>query len=178
MLRVVRACLTALPLFAALTLCAEENPLPQPGSYEAAGFVEGSIRVTVMRARQIAIVKLRSAGCRSLFADYRDIPGRRLDEVLETLAESAPQHLSLMTFRDGAHRQPCGEPHVYAFTSPGSSTVYVCPAFIPLTRRDPRAAANLLIHEELHSLGAGEAPMPGLPSAVEITDDVDRRCGR
>ncbi len=45
-------------------------------------------------------------------------------------------------------------------------------------RRDAATAANILIHEMLHSLGAGEAPAPGLPTSLEITARVALLCGR
>jgi hypothetical protein len=143
-----------------------------------AGYVEGTIRISVTRARQIAIQKLRSPRCRKLFEDFRDLPGRRLDEVLDALGESSFEHLLRIEFRSGAPDETCARSGVYAFTSLGGSAVFVCPAFLLLTRQEPKAAANVLIHEELHSLGAGEAPMPGLPTAREISKRVEERCGQ
>jgi hypothetical protein len=81
-----------------------------------------------------------------------------------------------MAFRDGSDE--CDRPGLFAFTSPGSLTVYVCPSFREIERHSPTSAAYLLIHEELHSLGAGEAPFPGLPTSQEITRRVAQRCGR
>ena len=142
------------------------------------GYIEGPIRISVTRARQIAIQKLRSPRCRRLFEDFRDLPGRRLDDVLDALGESSPEHLLRMEFYAGERDETCARAGVYAFTSPGRSAVFVCPAFLLLARQEPKAAANLLIHEELHSLGVGEAPMPGLPTAQEITRQVEERCGQ
>lgn len=56
--------------------------------------------------------------------------------------------------------------------------MFVCPAFRLLAWQEGKAAANILIHEELHSVGAGEAPMPGLPTPQEISRRVDETCGR
>ena len=82
-----------------------------------------------------------------------------------------------MIFLDGSGVPPCGPPRVFAFTTPGTSTVFVCPTFPQLMQESNASGANLLIHEELHSLGAGEAPSPGLPTSYQITSSVEWRCG-
>ncbi|HEY0371629.1 MAG TPA: hypothetical protein VGD79_06485 [Thermoanaerobaculia bacterium] len=38
-------------------------------------------------------------------------------------------------------------------------------------------AAVILIHEMMHTLGYGEAPMPNWPSSSQITQDVAAACG-
>jgi hypothetical protein len=73
---------------------------------------------------------------------------------------------------------PCRRRDVYAFTEPGSLSVLLCRSFGELTARDASSAANLLLHEMLHSLGAGEAPSTGLLTAYEITDRVETHCGK
>ena len=60
----------------------------------------------------------------------------------------------------------------YATTTPGRRTVFVCGAqFMEMQRRQPGLAADLLIHEELHSLGLGENP----PNSSEITARIVAR---
>ena len=82
-----------------------------------------------------------------------------------------------MVFRDGSSAPTCRRRGVFAFTSPGSLTVFVCRSFRERAALDAVTAANILIHEELHSLGAGEAPMPGLLKAEAITARVEDLCG-
>jgi hypothetical protein len=142
------------------------------------GSIEGSVLVTVTRALQMAVTKLRSQGCRSLFAESRDVAGRPLDAVLADLGETPLERLLLLDVRDGTYEAPCKRQGVYAYTSLGGTTVFVCPSFVLLSKQEPRSAANLLIHEVLHSLGVGEAPMPGEPSSQDITVHVERRCGK
>jgi len=154
------------------------DALASPVFAQAPGSIEGPGHLHVYRARALALDKLRSSRCRSLFAEFEDLEGRPLDRVLTDAEETAEARLSRLSFRDGARTLTCVRPGVYAFTSPGSLTVYVCPAFFLLSSQEVKTAANILIHEELHSLGTGEAPMPGLLTAMEITRRVEDRCGR
>ena len=144
---------------------------------ENAGYVEGLFQSSVARARLAAAEKLRSAKCRQLFSEFQDLEGRSLDEVLIAHRETPEQRLWRMAFRDGSSATGCHEKNIFAFTSPGSLTVSVCRNFRELAERQTGAAANILIHEELHSLGAGEAPMPGLLTTHQITARVEDRCG-
>jgi hypothetical protein len=57
-----------------------------------------------------------------------------------------------------------------------SIVVYVCKAFAEVALRQPAVAEAMLIHEVLHTLGLGEAPMPGQPTSLEITQRVQSRC--
>lgn len=83
-----------------------------------------------------------------------------------------------MRFAGDSQDGSCRRPGILAFTSPGSLDVSLCSSFLQVARRDIALTANLLIHEELHSLGAGEAPAPGQPTNLEITARVASRCGR
>jgi hypothetical protein len=67
---------------------------------------------------------------------------------------------------------------VFAFTTPGSRSVYVCSSpFMTLGRRAGLISpATVVIHEMLHSLGLGEGGP--FPSSIEITLRVQTRCGR
>ena len=151
---------------------------PPATAIENAGSVDTPFRFSVERARKIALKKLASDRCRQLFAEFHDLDGRPLEDVLSGLGERSEQHLWRMDFLNGSGSPPCRRKGVYAFTSPGSLTVFLCPSFRALIPKRDQDAANILIHEELHSLGAGEAPAPGLPTAYEITDRVERLCGR
>lgn len=141
------------------------------------GYVEPSIASFVTRARMVALEKVRSPKCQLLLREFKDLAGHTLEEVLADREETVELHLERMVFLDGSRVFPCGRRDVFAFTSIGSLAVRVCRSFGNLTRTDMASAANLLIHEELHSLGAGEAPSPGLPTAYEITSRVEFHCG-
>jgi len=165
----------SLALVAASPSSAEEPP--SSVHLENAGYVEGLFQSSVARARLAAAEKLRSAKCRQLFSEFQDLEGRSLDEVLIAHRETAEDRLWKLAFRDGSSAPACHEKNIFAFTSPGSLTVSVCNGFRELAERQTGAAANILIHEELHSLGAGEAPMPGLLTTHQITARVTDRCG-
>ena len=169
----------ALALFLTLILASGSSAEDPPSVVRAAnvGYVEGLLQSPVTRARLAAIEKLRSAKCRQLFSEFQDLEGRSLDEVLIAHRETAEDRLWKLAFRDGSSAPACHEKNIFAFTSPGSLTVSVCNGFRELAERQTGAAANILIHEELHSLGAGEAPMPGLLTTHQITARVTDRCG-
>ncbi|HEX7252021.1 MAG TPA: hypothetical protein VF376_03995 [Thermoanaerobaculia bacterium] len=162
-------------LATASSASAEDPPLS--GHLEVAGYVEGLFLSPVTRARLAAVEKLRSAKCRELFSEFQDLAGRSLDDVLLSHRETSEQRLWRMVFRDGSSAPGCHQKNIFAFTSPGSLTVFVCSNFRELAELETGAAANILIHEELHSLGAGEAPMPGLLTTRQITARVTDRCG-
>lgn len=162
-------------LFSAAPLAGAQSG-PAAG-FEKAGYVEGSVGPLLLRARGLAVEKLDSARRRQLFTEFEDPAGRRLEEILEDRRETGAQHLLLLSFRDGSSTAACRTP-IFAFTDLGSREVFLCPPFMETVRRDVATAANILIHEMLHSLGAGEAPAPGLPASVEITARVALRCGR
>lgn len=141
------------------------------------GYVEDNLKVYISRARRAALEKLRSVKCRQLFTEFQDLSGHPLDDVLFARGETSEQHLWRMNFRDGSKDPICRLKGVFAFTSPGSLTIFICPGFRKLMAQGHvEDAAYILIHETLHSLGAGEAPVPGLLTAYEITDRVEDRC--
>jgi hypothetical protein len=169
-----RLALTTLVLVAASPAEAQASA----ESLENAGYVEPSVAVAFSRARLAAVRKLSAPRCRRVFGEFTDLAGQSLDEVLVARGETAESHLQQMVFLNGFAILPCGRRDVYAFTSPGSRSVFLCGNFLKLTWLNAASAANLLIHEMLHSLGAGEAPSPGLPTAMEISAHVELRCGR
>jgi hypothetical protein len=168
-----RFALTALILAAASSAAAQAPT----GSFEDTGYVEASVAAPVARARKAALEKLGAAKCRRLFAEFTDLEGLSLDEVLAARGDTAERHLRRMHFVSGSGISPCGRRDVYAFTTPGSPVVYLCNNFRKLTWLNVASAGNLLIHEMLHSLGAGEAPSPGWPTSREISSHVELRCG-
>src|SRR5262249_43061318 len=138
------------------------------GSIAAAG-IEKTAGPSVARARMFVLRKLNTPRCQQLFADFEDLQGQRLDHVLAGRKATPACYFSRLSFFDGSRVSPCGRPNIFAFTKVDGLEIFVCKAFQELAQRDASAAANVLIHEELHSLGAGEAPTPGLPTAREIS---------
>jgi hypothetical protein len=125
-------------------------------------------------AVQTAGDKLADAECRQVFSDFRGLRGASIQATLDTLREDGSSYLARLDFYDGNGSRACEGPDVAAFTHPGSRAVFLCPAFLEKTHRDPGLAAALLIHEELHALGLGENP----PSSRAITAGVIARCGK
>jgi hypothetical protein len=167
------------PALAALGFVSASLAMPQvPAGDREAGGIEGPGRAYVSQARGLALGKLRQPVCRGIFAEFRNGNDASLDEVLRGRGESADEHLLRMRLRDGTGHGLCVVPGAYAVTQVGSFEVFLCGSFSRLARHDAHAAANVLIHEELHSLGAGEAPMRGLPSSEWITARVGILCGR
>jgi len=140
------------------------------GAPRNSAFVESS----VARARRDASRKLESLECREVFSDFRDASGRSLAANLAALGQTGRSYFDLVVLYQGEGSSHCQDRATFATTTPGSRAVYVCgPQFADRQRRDPGLAANLLIHEELHSLGLVENP----PSSKEITARVVSRCG-
>ena len=85
------------------------------------------------------------------------------------------KHFKKIRFLDGDGSAYCARKELLAGTIPGSSVVFLCSErFRDRARRWPSYAANILIHEELHTLGLEENP----PSSEQITLRVVNRCGR
>jgi hypothetical protein len=132
------------------------------------------VETSVASARRDASRKLESAECQEVFSDFRDASGRTLAVNLAELGQTGRSYLDLVVLYQGEGSSPCQNRGTFATTTPGSRAVLVCGSqFAERQRRDPGLAANLLIHEELHSLGLVENP----PSSKEITARVMTRCG-
>ncbi len=87
---------------------------------------------------------------------------------------SPAQALDDLSFEIGDWAGRCEEPGVLAFTAVGTPVVKVCLyRLVEAFRRDPREAAAILLHEQLHALGLGENP----PPSREITLRILERCG-
>jgi hypothetical protein len=129
----------------------------------------------VRPALEEAVRKLSDSRCQEILTDYSDSSGRRLDANLAATGQAMPGYLGWVLFYDGRASMPCANREVLAWTTPGSRAVSVCgDQFVALARVRRGDAANILIHEALHTLGLGEGP----PDAREITAQVQSRCGR
>ena len=165
---------------AVLLLTVSSPPLAQgpAAPRKDIGYVEPSIATTVARARTAALEKLADPRCREIFTEFKNTEGVPLDAVLVARRDTAESLVGRMAFLNGSGILPCGRRDVFAFTKPGSMSVFLCDRFRKLAGVNAASAATLLIHEMLHSLGSGEAPTPGFPTAYEITKHVESRCGR
>ena len=129
----------------------------------------------VDRALSGARRRLERPACQRLFAEFQDGAGRPLREALDGKGLSGPEHLASLLFYDGTTQAPCALDRTLAFTSPGSTVVFVCPTqFVRESRRDPFLAEAALIHEGLHSLGLRENP----PTSAAITSRVMSHCAQ
>ena len=119
--------------------------------------------------------KLSDQQCRQILADFSDTSGRGLEESLAATGKELPAYLESVLFFDGRATRPCSDRQVLAWTTPGSRAISICwDQFASFQRGRTGDAANLLIHEALHTLGLGEGP----PDSREITARVQARCGR
>jgi hypothetical protein len=170
------------PVGAAFLLLLGLATAPSPALGESAGRIlprisgGSGVEWALARAQSVAEEKLSNESCQAVFSDFRDGQGRPLGDRLESLGHDGASYLlRRILFYSGNGQTPCATRDTIAFTSPGSSAVFVCSIqFVEETHRDPGLAAALLIHEELHSLGLGENP----PSSKEITARVIARCGK
>jgi hypothetical protein len=153
----------AVVLFAAVSSAGEPTPfrIRIPPSHHA-----DWVRAAVERAH----ARLASPECQKLFTDFADQAGRPLQQKLDTLGLTGQQFLGFVGFYDGYSQTQCRRDYVVAFTQPGSLAVHVCPQIVDLHRE---MAEVIVLHEMLHSLGLGERP----PSSLQITQQVERRCG-
>lgn len=127
-------------------------------------------------ARTAALRRLESQECRKVFTDFTDADGRTLQQNLEEWTASPSEYIGLIPFVDGSREKLCRRTNVSLVAQPGVRRVYVCKAFAEVQLRQPAVAAAMVIHESLHTLGLGEAPMPGQPTSLEITQRVESRC--
>jgi hypothetical protein len=130
----------------------------------------------VQTARAGALKRLESEECRKIFTDFTDAQGRPLQKCLEEWTPSPAEYVGLIPFVDGSSQPLCRTGKVALVASPGVRRVHVCRAFADVQLRQPRIAESMVIHEILHTLGLGEAPQPGAPTSIEITQRVEARC--
>jgi hypothetical protein len=121
-------------------------------------------------AREGARERLGQPECQAVLTDFRDVTGRRLDDVLRASGRTAQEQLDLLTFRSGSGSDVCERRVALAFTRIRSSEVSICPPQFRAQGSQQQEAA--LIHEMLHSLGLGENP----PESSAISAQVMKRC--
>jgi hypothetical protein len=126
----------------------------------------------VERARDGAARRLEDAECRRVFSDFHDAKGRTLEQNLAEWAMRPAEYVRIVPFADGLGEPLCHRKDVMLVSMPNVPRVIVCPGFARVERLQPGAAANMVIHEVLHTLGLGENP----PTSAEITRRVEMRC--
>lgn len=137
------------------------------------GAVDPSTRFLLGQALDGAAARLDTPACQSVFSDFSDGSGHRLDRVLEESGYPGHVYIRFVFFADGAAHPLCRTDLVGAFTVPGSRVVHVCPIAVRrLARQNPELLELLLIHELLHTLGLHENP----PTTEEIDARVESRC--
>jgi hypothetical protein len=130
----------------------------------------------VETARTGALQRLESEECRKVFTDFADAQGRTLQQNLEEWTASPAEYIGLIPFVDGSSQALCRKTKTALVASPGVRRVFVCKTFAEVQLRQPGVAESMVIHEILHTLGLGEAPQPGAPTSIEITQRVEARC--
>ena len=123
-----------------------------------------------------AAARFEDPACSAVLRDFSDSrTGRPLAETLAGNGLEPASWLRAIYFVSGNGHAGCARPETLAYTPVGSPVVFVCPVGFGKYRRAERGfAANVLIHEALHTLGLAENP----PSSWEITLRVEARCGR
>ena len=130
----------------------------------------------VTSARTGALRRLESEECRKVLTDFTDAEGRTLRQNLDEWGASPAEYVGLIPFVDGSSQDRCRKTKTALVASPGVRRVFVCKTFAEVQLRQPGVAESMVIHEVLHTLGLGEAPMPGQPTSIEITQRVEARC--
>jgi hypothetical protein len=163
-------------LSAVILLIAPARPLRAADSLKGPSNVDSRLNPFVTTAVAVAKGRLSSQSCAAVLLDFTDVrTGRRLSETLAATGQSAAGYLAgSVVFLNGDGIGPCRHFSTLAFTSPGSRVIFVCRSrFVAVLVRDKGLAANVLVHETLHSLGLGENP----PSSEEISHRIQARCG-
>jgi hypothetical protein len=133
--------------------------------------VEGTARRTgLQRALDGSESRLSTPRCSLILDMFEDDAGQSLWVRLRGTGNTSRQHLRNLLFYDGVPEN-CG-PRVLAYTTPGGSVVFLCPAFHKAAQGTSEVAESTIIHEFLHTLGLGEDP----PSSREITSRVMQQC--
>jgi hypothetical protein len=163
-------------LSAVILLIAPARPLHAADPPKGPSHVDTRLNPSVMWAAAMAAERLSSQACAAVLLDFSDVrTGRPLSENLAATGQSAAGYLARsVAFRDGEGIGLCRLPTTAAFTTPGSRVIYICRGrFAKEQKRDQGLAANILVHETLHSLGLGENP----PTPEEISHRIHERCG-
>lgn len=145
-------------------------------------YLSGTLGAAVGRAIANAKTKLNNSACQHTFSEFHAQDGILLADKLRARNTTASDYLTVpMTWRPGSGVAdargiiPCNSSTTVAWTSPGSTTVYVCDQFE--TRLSPVDATRRIIHEELHSLGLAEnPPVAGAPTDADIDNAISNNC--
>jgi hypothetical protein len=165
------------PALAAALLLAGVRGNARAEAPHSASNVDPRLGPSVESAVVLAAVRLQTSGCLAVLQEFRDgATGRPLADRLAETGQTASEYMSRwITYTSGLGLRPCEDSERLAYTLPGSRVVFVCrDQFLSTWRKSEGLAANVLIHEALHSLGLGENP----PSSKVITARVQKRCGR
>jgi hypothetical protein len=132
--------------------------------------VDAHTRAGLGRALALALRKLETSSCREVFSAF---PGAWDPPAGSPPAQEATSMFDTLLFRDGSPYRVCRDSHIVAFTHPGERSVYLCnEQFSRAAFANPDFAANILIHEGLHTLGLRENP----PAPGAITARVSASC--
>jgi hypothetical protein len=163
-------------LSAVILLIAPAAPLHAADSSKGPSNVDSRLNPFVTSAVAMAEERLSTQACAAVLLDFTDVrSGRPLSETLAATGQSAAGYLEAsVVFLNGDGIGRCRHSSTFAFTWPGSRVIFVCRSrFVAVLTRDKGLAANLLVHETLHSLGLGENP----PTSEEISHRIQARCG-
>ena len=127
-------------------------------------------RTGLQRALDRSETRLSTPRCSLLLDMFKDDAGQTLWVRLRGTGNTAGQHLRNLLFYDGV-RESC-RPQVLAYTTPGGTVVFLCPAFHKAAEGASDVAELTIIHEFLHTLGLGEDP----PSSRQISTRVMQQC--
>jgi hypothetical protein len=167
--RLRRALAASLVAAAALATRAETADDPRVSEILARSALDARTRAGLRTALRIAIRKLEGSACREILSAFPgawEAPPPSPDGGTAGL-------LAGIKFKDGVPYQVCRDSRVLAFTHPGAREVFLCGEhFSRAAFSTPDYAANILIHEALHTLGLRENP----PAPGEITARIASSC--
>ena len=174
----VLRCALALAMTSSAAASTAESILSPPASIQPVAIpfsIDRRLASDLRPSLDEAARRLGDSRCQGILTDFADPSGRRLDANLAAIGQSVPSYLGFVLFYDGRATKSCADHQVLAWTTPGSRAVFICwDQFAARQRANNGYAANILIHETLHTLGLGENP----PDARQITAQVIARCGR
>jgi len=148
---------------------------PRPPLASISFFVDRQLGTALGGALEDAARRLSDRRCQEIVNDFADGRGRPLADNLRAIGQSLPGYLGLVLFYDGSRTETCEMERVLAWTTPGNRAVHVCrERFAYWQRASPGYAADIVIHEALHTLGLRESP----PSPGDITAKIIARCGK
>jgi hypothetical protein len=122
-------------------------------------------REGVNRAMTLALTKLQSAACKNVFSQFTNSPGGHTAQwVLDNekhVTATAWFNDSMLFYLALPSEAGCNSGEI-AKADLNTRVAKACPGFRTYQMNHPQDAADYLIHEELHTLGLGEAPgQPG-----------------